>query len=546
MKKHWFVLLAIAMPFWSQVQAKKVYVKLSDDTEAWSYVTQDDNNMVVTIPDGKFNGILGNILAGDVVWVAKGVYQLTGSVNVNGEREGAKIYGGFKGDETSLEQRSLIDCDENGIVEPWEFEHETRFVGNTEAEPSYRMFTINAAGDVLDGVTICDNTNVNDHGVGAFLKNGAVLSNCIIRNIKSAANKNSAVNGTGVFVDGNGLIKACLIENCENYNEHESGSTYGGGVNISGKTSVISNSVIRNNHVISSKNALGGGVFVNAGATMENCVVFNNSADYRGGGIYVHSGGGQLYNVTVAKNMGAQAGGGIFANGRSVIYNSVFWGNVNQQGNANSINLNQAGFVETTAYCGEQGAGIWMENKNLNESPVLYQFIELNDLTEEVTEGLAPRFIRPTVEPGIGYEFLEGTLEAIAKANWGLLPNSDLIDKGVNSIPDYTISATDMCGNSRPVGDKYDLGAYELGSGATGVVNNIQSDGKSYTFDICSNGVTVKGIGKLAKVQVYSATGVLQKTLSMRNGETIALFERGVYLLSIAEEGIVQSAKIAF
>ncbi|WP_455585127.1 choice-of-anchor Q domain-containing protein [Bacteroides sp.] len=546
MKKHWFVLLAIAMPFCNQVQAKNVYVKLSSDTEAWQHVVQDDNNVVVTISDGKFNGILANILADDIVWVAKGEYQLTGSVNVNGDRAGAKIYGGFNGDETQLEQRSLKDCDENGIVEPWEFEHETRFVGNTDVEPSFRMFTINAAGDVLDGVTICDNTNVNDHGAGAYLKNGAVLSNCIIRNIKSEADKNSAVNGTGVFVDGSGLIKACLIENCENTNANENGSTYGGGVNISGQTSVISNSVIRNNHVISSKNALGGGIFVNGGATMENCVVFNNSADYRGGGVYIHTGGGQLYNVTVVKNMGAQAGGGIFANGRSTIYNSVFWGNVNQLGNANNINLNQAGFVETTAYCGEQGAGIWMENKNMNESPVLYQLIEGNDFTEEVTEGLAPRFICPTVEPGIGYEFLEGTLEAIAKANWGILSNSDLVDRGVNSVPDYTLSVSDICGSSRPVGEKYDLGAYELGSGATGMVADAQSDSKAFTFEVCSNGVMVRGIEKLAKVQVYSATGVLLKSVRLGDGETIALFERGVYILSIAEEGTAQTVKIAF
>ena len=182
----------------------------------------------------------------------------------------------------------------------------------------------------------------------------------------------------------------------------------------------------------------------------------------------------------------------------------------------------------------------------MNESPVLYQLIEGNDFTEEVTEGLAPRFICPTVEPGIGYEFLEGTLEAIAKANWGILSNSDLVDRGVNSVPDYTLSVSDICGSSRPVGEKYDLGAYELGSGATGMMADAQSDSKAFTFEVCSNGVMVRGIEKLAKVQVYSATGVLLKSVRLGDGETIALFERGVYILSIAEEGTAQTVKIAF
>lgn len=546
MKKHLVILLALAMSVFIQIQAKNVFVKLSSDTEAWTAVVQDDNNVIVETSDGSFNGILENIGMEDVVWVAKGVYQITGSVNMNDTRAGMKIYGGFYGNETSLEQRALIDCDGNGIVEPWEFKSETRFVGNTKTDPSYRMFTANAAGDVLDGITICDNTNVNDHGAGVYLKNGAILSNCIIRNIKSEADKSSAINGTGIYVDGSGFIEGCLIENCENQNKNENGSTYGGGVNVNGKGSIIRNSVVRNNHVISAKNALGGGAFLNSGAVMENCVVYNNSSDFRGGGVYIHSGGGQMFNVTVVKNMGAQAGGGVFANGKSTIYNSVFWGNVNQQGNANNINLNQAGFVETSAYCGEQGAGIWMEGKNLNETPTLYQFIENNDYTDEVTEGLVPCFIRPTEEAGIGYEFLEGTLEAITKANWGILPESDLNEKGVNSVSDYTLSTTDICGNLRPVGEKYDLGAYELGSGAVGIADDVQSNGKSYTFGICSNGIMINGIDGLAEVQVYNATGVLQKIVNLRHGETIALFGHGIYFLSIIEGGNVQSTKIAF
>lgn len=545
MKKHLLASLMMAVACSNQLDAKNVYVKLSSDTEAWSHIVQDADHIVVEVSDGKFNGILSNIAARDIVWVAKGIYQVTGSINLNETRAGVQLYGGFAGNETALEQRVLKDRDGNGIAEPWEFEYETQFQGNTDPDPSYRIFTMNADGDIVDGITICDNTNVNDHGAGAFLKGNAVLSNCVVRNIKSEADKSSAVNGTGVFVDGSGFIKSCLIENCENNNAAADGSSYGGAVNIQGNKSVINNSVIRNNQVVSGKNAFGGGIFMNNGATVENCVIYNNSSAFRGGGVYIHTGGGKLINVTVVKNMGAKAGGGVFANGNSTIYNSVFWGNVNEQLNANNINLNQAGYAETFAYCGEQGKGIWMENKNLNTAPTAFQLIESNDFTDEVTEGLAPRFIRPTEDAGIGYEFLEGTLEAIAKANWGLQNASDLIDKGVNTIPDYTIATTDICGNARPVGEKYDLGAYELGSGATGIITP-QKEQSRFTLVANSNGVAVYGITEVVKVCVYNASGIFVKTAQLGNGETLSLIERGIYFLSVSDGEVSQTGKILF
>lgn len=186
-----------------------------------------------------------------------------------------------------------------------------------------------------------------------------------------------------------------------------------------------------------------------------------------------------------------------------------------------------------------------MDNKNLNDNPVSYQLIESNDFTEEVTEGLAPRFIRPTVEAGIGYEFLEGTLEAIAKANWGLQTTSDLIDKGVNTVPDYTLATTDICGNARPVGDKYDLGAYELGSGATGIISAPKEQGR-FTLVANGNGVAVYGIEGTAKVNVYNVSGMLVKSAQLGNGETISLIEHGVYFLSVSDGEVAQSGKILF
>ena len=64
--------------------------------------------MVVEITDGKFNGILSNIATKDRVWVAKGIYQVTGSINLNEDRAGVQIYGGFKGNESGRSALSKV------------------------------------------------------------------------------------------------------------------------------------------------------------------------------------------------------------------------------------------------------------------------------------------------------------------------------------------------------------------------------------------------------------------------------------------------------
>ena len=92
MKKHLLASLMIAMACSNQLDAKNVYVKLSSDTEAWSHITQDENNVVVEITDGKFNGILSNIATKDRVWVAKGIYQVTGSINLNEEVQNILVH----------------------------------------------------------------------------------------------------------------------------------------------------------------------------------------------------------------------------------------------------------------------------------------------------------------------------------------------------------------------------------------------------------------------------------------------------------------------
>lgn len=554
MKRKLSILCLLSVAFTCSLQAKKVYVKLNSDTEAWTHVTQDANNIIVTLESGvtSFNSILSNISADDVVWVAKGEYNNTGAINLNGDRANVQLYGGFKGDETTLEDRRLKDADGNGLVEPWEFEYITNFKGNLDETPSFRLLTMNTAGVIVDGLTLSDNLSSTDHAAGAFIKEGATLRNSIIRDISVIKAASSAINGAGTQIDSNGKIENCLIENCLNQNtDDESGSSYGGGANVSGANSHIINSVIRNNQCTSNKNALGGGLFVNNGPLIENCVIYNNYAAFRGGGVYVHSSNPpKLVNLTIVNNMGATAGGGIFCNrSNTSIYNCVVWGNVNQLENANNINLNQISYLETFAYNGEQGLGIWIEDKNNISDPVSVLLNPVNNYDETYPEGNIPLFVRPTSFASIGLPFLPETIEEIQKANWSLKDGSALIDKGVanfsNATVTYTISNRDILGNSRPYGSLFDIGAYEYSGTPTGIAPNQKGEAL-YTVIRTDNGVKVSGVENQAVMNIYNAVGALVKSAKVSDGQTVVLSQKGIYIITVSENGSSQTTKLIF
>ena len=82
--------------------ARKVYVKLGTDTQAWSNVVEDNDNVVITLPSGSSDFVLNvidQLQEGDEVWVAKGVYENSATMilNADNNRTDVTLYGGFIG-----------------------------------------------------------------------------------------------------------------------------------------------------------------------------------------------------------------------------------------------------------------------------------------------------------------------------------------------------------------------------------------------------------------------------------------------------------------
>lgn len=501
----------------------RVYLKLISDTQSWTNVTVDANNIVKTVGSGgdyadftsiDFNSTGLNLVTGDEVWVAKGSYPF--SKQLPAITNGITIYGGFSGTETAVSQRTKSDLDGNGIVEPWEFTNTTKFVGlgnSSSTSQNFRMMILNA-GKTLDGVTISDiyysNSGGTTYAAGGEIQTGALIRNSIIQNISSVCTSNNGVNGGGLYVNRGGM-DGCLVENCycDILSSGNTGTTAGAGVLVNGSandntspcTGYVINSVIRNctaGSTTGSKNASGGGIYANIGARVENCVIYNNSAfanggNSQGGGIIGNTGGDSnlkgnyFVNLTVVNNFSNGYPSFFPASNYASAYNCIVWQN----------GTSSAPVAPATTYSASSCIRI-SSTTTITGYPYLDYMFYNTDATTPITNGTNnkanpftsyttkvifsgadnstyPGFFRPT--NFVGSSSVTSDITNIRQANWTLSSTSPIINKGV-AAPTNTIATTSLQvsspyvsgGNTfafspsditgATVGTQYQLGAY--------------------------------------------------------------------------------------
>ncbi|HEX5151934.1 MAG TPA: MopE-related protein [Parafilimonas sp.] len=215
---------------------------------------------------------------GDVVFVAAGTYQPASSQSFT-MKEGVKIYGGFAGTETALEQRN--------------WKTNTTVLKGNNASVVYNHYTGLTSAAVLDGFTITGgNTNYGDGGGMHNYYTSPTINNCIFYS-------NHAKDG-----DGGGM-----------YNYYASPT--------------INNCIFYSNYA----DWDGGGMYnINSSPIVQNCLFYGNSADLSGAEITNASGNGNFINVTVVSNV-ANA---FVANGYTSLYNSIVWGAIEFNYSANN------------------------------------------------------------------------------------------------------------------------------------------------------------------------------------------------------------------
>ena len=573
--------------------ARKVYVKLGTDTQAWSNVVEDNDNVVITLPSGSSDFVLNvidQLQEGDEVWVAKGVYENSATMilNADNNRTDVTLYGGFIGTETSIEQRAKSDVDGNGIVEPWEFTNVTNFKGKGSADDASSTFVMLSmqSGTTVDGVTISDNYYTGQTASGGSIGGSGTVRNTIFRNLVTE-NKTDGKNitGGGIYISG-GHVDGCLIESCAAIQTaNNGGQNQGGGVLIYGvsdnncgirtPSGYLKNSIIRNCKSEGGSKPMGAAIFYKNGAIVENCVIANNASTRGANGtkdgqgvIQGHTKGDATYevnrfiNCTIVNNL-ADIYTIFFEAACTEVYNCICWGNTTggkdypTQDSDYNNNIRWAAesnvksgtypYVESFAY---NSAGIYnIASVQNTYSPILLSFPLVEGTSE--TEGENPEFVNPTIYPGLA--ITDEDMDNIRKANWSLKEGSPLINAGVNTpnnMGEFVANATlptslpemDLLGKVR-VGN-FDLGAYEFGA-----VSGIRKSTIDTTCRIFSNegALQILGLNDVAIVQIYALDGALvyNATIDTEN-VVLPLSLKGCYVVKVQDVNGVYGQKVIF
>lgn len=308
---------------------------------------------IIDLNDAKYNVSFNDFITnnmwpvplseGDEVWLLGDYYTINETLMFS--TPGVTWYGGFAGTETSVDQRVRVDLDQNGIIEPWEFEYLTVFDGQMQTIQIKKTVLRIDQGITVDGIVVQGGLQgAVDYGAGVSVGiNDAaalpsLLRNSIVRNNLVSGSGTASAYSCGAVAEYNSTIEYCLIE--ENVmDETNAGPTYAAGISAPRPTSVIANCVIRNNKNLgtSGGNNHGGGAKVGNGKII-NCVVYNNTAQ-RGAGVYVDTKPtATIEYCTIVNNKSenykgegdtSASGGGVYFRAKEggTMQNSIVWNN---------------------------------------------------------------------------------------------------------------------------------------------------------------------------------------------------------------------------
>lgn len=471
------------------------------------YVTQDgtgDGSSWETAM-GDLQTALDAATAGDQIWVAAGTYKPTTLIKSNKATskafmlvDGVSMYGGFKGDETSINDRVTGQ-------KPWEMINETILDADDDVADSWVRALYGTSSTTLafelDGNYVTGTRNNSAHVLycpatfstptdidGFTLKGG----NAAIWQAKAA--------GGALYALGTVNLRNCLVKENSAYFTAEANdcNTYGGAVYLNGAGSITDCRFVNNYSHSSYGNGIGGAIYAK-GAEIARCEFVDCVGLDGGGAVYLDGGklsdctftdcygssGGAVYNnggvvsdITVAGCRGLM-GGAVYNRGTltnmiatncyadALEYGDDLGGKggalYNREGDASGCVL-----TNCESWCGGGAAihsGRLINSTVLNNS-IRYAdassvniLVENQDMAEVLNtindpETAMSNFVAPTDYNGLHLagEYLAG--------DWSLAKGSEFIDAG-EEVEGFT-SGVDAAGNPRLSGKAIDRGAYEF------------------------------------------------------------------------------------
>uniref|UniRef100_UPI003FEE69BF choice-of-anchor Q domain-containing protein n=1 Tax=Paraprevotella clara TaxID=454154 RepID=UPI003FEE69BF len=370
-------------------------------------------------------------------------------------KAGVKLYGGFKGNETSLEQRATLG-------KAYNFACRSILSGDI------------SMNDTIDHVNLISSSNAlrSDNAEHVLTMN---LNNSVANNINDAVSVldgftivggHASVNGGGVLVTGHETYScAYRIERCfffNNYAVQNGGAIYVDekAGKVTSSNSYINQCVVYNNEagLIAEVANKGGGIYIAGKGTVVNTSIFNNE----NGGVRI-SPDASVLNSTIARNTVAgvdlTVSGG--ANDNAKVVNTVVWGNTTL------FSEFTPGF-RNSSYHEVEGEG---PNRMDNFGNV-YVSDKNNDRSQA-----SPFFASPSLKTSFDRDF-NWLYNAYPLWNWQALEGSAFIDKGQDdAYASATYGGYDLGGSARKVGDATDIGAYEFQAVSADRILRVKLDG---------------------------------------------------------------------
>ena len=391
--------------------------------------------------------------AGDQIWMQGSESGTIYTAPADGFtlNSGVQLYGGFKGDETTLDARETLG-------KPYQLRYRTVLSGDigmndavdntnlifpantTRTDNAAHVLSINMAPSsggnnntyptVVNGFSIgggqADGTDEKGGGIYIYgdNTNGGIfrIERCFFVN-------NYATQGGAIYVDAevqNRNNNESLINQCVVYN------------NAAGKRAAVVNA--------------GGGIYLAGQATVVNSSIFNNE----NGGLRLST-GSKVINSTVARNSGAGIDMTIDNITDFSVFNSIVWGNTLLSAE-HQPNFQNSAYHEVTVTNTDAGTdgnnNVYVTKENRGDKD-------------------APMFDAPSVKTSFDRDFNWRQM-AYPLWSWNVLEGSVMHDKGDRTVyQSTTYGNQDMAGNLRMDGD-IDIGAYEFQKLPTGRIRYVK------------------------------------------------------------------------
>lgn len=304
-------------------------------------------------------------VSGDAIWVVAGTYTASPATRsvFHVLKNNVKVYGGFVGSETALEQRdptanlTRISGDLSGNDNP--------AVVSTYSENSYHLVTAaSGTAAVMDGFELRGG-NANGSSASNFDKGGAII--CLsgqsptFQRCKFVDNRCTFGGGAGYLNTSSPKFFDCIFEN-------NLGGSFGGAFDSANSTQPVFERCIFRGNRANRAGALE--FFGGSQPKVTNCLFHGNQATGSGGAGAIwlgSSSNGTFRNITVTGNSALVVAGGIYnTGGSSSFINCISFGNTGP-GAATEHGIKTVGGTSAISYSDIQG--ITTGTGNINVDP---------------------------------------------------------------------------------------------------------------------------------------------------------------------------------